>query len=323
MNWKNLTVLVTGGTGSFGKKFVQIMLQKYKPKKIIIFSRDEFKQHQMQQEFDDLSIRYFVGDVRDYSRLRRAFDGVDIVVHAAALKQIPSCEYNPFEAIMTNIIGAKNVIEAAIDCKVKKIIAISTDKAVNPINLYGATKLCAEKMFVQGNSYVGLKNTRFSCVRYGNVLGSRGGIVELFKQQRQHGVVTITDKRMTRFWITLEQGIEFVVKCVEIMQGGEIFIPKLPSMKVVDLAKAICPQCKIKLIGIRPGEKINECLLTDDEARHALEFKDLFVVEPEFSWWVREKLKNGSPLPEGFRYSSDKNKDWITIEKMCNMVKTI
>ena len=323
MNWKNLTVLVTGGTGSFGKKFVQIMLKKYKPKKIIIFSRDEFKQHQMQLEFDDTSIRYFVGDVRDYSRLRRAFDGVDIVVHAAALKQIPSCEYNPFEAVMTNILGAKNVIDAAIDCKVKKIMAISTDKAVNPINLYGATKLCAEKMFVQGNSYVGLKNTRFSCVRYGNVLGSRGGIVELFKRQREKGVVTITDKRMTRFWISLEQGIEFVVKCVEIMQGGEIFIPKLPSMKVVDLAKVICPECKIKLIGIRPGEKINECLLTDDEARHALEFKDFFVIEPEFSWWVREKLKKGKPLLEGFRYTSDKNDDWITMEKMRNIIRTI
>jgi UDP-N-acetylglucosamine 4,6-dehydratase len=323
MNWRNLSVLVTGGTGSFGRKFVEVMLKKYKPKKIIIFSRDEFKQHQMQLEFDDPAIRYFVGDVRDYSRLRRAFDGVDIVVHAAALKQIPSCEYNPFEAVMTNILGAKNVIEAAIDCRVKRIMAISTDKAVNPINLYGATKLCSEKMFVQGNSYVGLKNTRFSCVRYGNVLGSRGGIVELFKRQREKGVVTITDKRMTRFWISLEQGIGFVVKCVEIMQGGEIFIPKLPSMKVVDLAKAVAPECKIKFIGIRPGEKLNECLLTDDEARHALEFKDFFVVEPEFSWWVREKLKKGKPLLEGFRYTSDKNDDWITMEKMRNIIRTI
>jgi len=247
ITWKDSVVLVTGGTGSFGKKFTEMMMTKHHPKKLIIFSRDELKQHDMRQVWSDLSgefpIRYFVGDVRDKERLYRALHGVDIVIHAAALKQVPACEYNPFEAVQTNILGAKNVIDAAIDNGVKRVVALSTDKAVNPINLYGASKLVAEKLFVQGNSYVGGEGTRFSCVRYGNVVGSRGSVIPLFLEQRRRGKLTVTDERMTRFWITLEQGVDFVIRCVESTHGGEIFVPKIPSMKIMDLTKAIAPEC--------------------------------------------------------------------------------
>jgi UDP-N-acetylglucosamine 4,6-dehydratase len=246
IEWKDSVVLITGGTGSFGKKFTEVVLARHRPRNLIIFSREELKQHEMRQVWNDQSpdspIRYFVGDVRDKDRLYRALDGVDLVIHAAALKQVPACEYKPFEAVQTNVLGAKNVIDAAIDRGVKRVVALSTDKAVNPINLYGATKLVAEKLFVQGNSYVGDQGTRFSCVRYGNVVGSRGSVIPLFLKQRSSGTVTVTDKRMTRFWITLEQGVEFVIRCVESMHGGEIFVPKIPSMKIMDLTDAIAPE---------------------------------------------------------------------------------
>lgn len=324
--WNESVVLVTGGTGSFGKKFTEVMLKTHRPKKLIIFSRDELKQHDMRQVWSDLSgeypIRYFVGDVRDKERLYRAFDGVDIVVHAAALKQVPACEYNPFEAVQTNILGAKNVIDAAIDKGVKRVIALSTDKAVNPINLYGASKLVAEKLFVQGNSYVGDEGTRFSCVRYGNVVGSRGSVIPLFVEQRRTGTVTVTDERMTRFWITLEQGVQFVINCAEAMHGGEIFVPKIPSMKIMDLTDAIAPDCEVKINGIRPGEKIHESLLSSDEARYALEFDDKFVVMPMFPWWDKTRWKGGKTLPDEFVYTSDTNDSWLTraeLQKMADL----
>ncbi|MDQ5846632.1 MAG: UDP-N-acetylglucosamine 4,6-dehydratase (inverting), partial [Acidobacteriota bacterium] len=309
--------------GSFGKKFTEAMLTKYRPKKLIIFSRDELKQHDMRQTWSDLSgeypIRYFVGDVRDKERLYRAFDGVDIVIHAAALKQVPACEYNPFEAVQTNILGAKNVIDAAIDKGVKRVVALSTDKAVNPINLYGATKLVAEKLFVQGNSYVGGEATRFSCVRYGNVVGSRGSVIPLFLKQRQSGKVTVTDERMTRFWITLDQGVDFVIRCAESMHGGEIFVPKIPSMKIMDLTDVIAPDCEVSFNGIRPGEKIHESLVSADEARYAREFDDMFVIEPMFPWWDKARLTGGNSLPDGFAYNSDSNSSWLSTEQLRTM----
>lgn len=315
LDWAQSSVLITGGSGSFGKKFVEIILREKRPKRLIVFSRDELKQHEMRQLFSgtaDIPMRYFLGDVRDRDRLYRAFHGVDVVVHAAALKQVPACEYNPFEAVQTNIIGAKNVIDAAIDSGVKRVVALSTDKAVNPVNLYGATKQVAEKLFVQGNSYSGMANTRFSCVRYGNVVGSRGSVIPLFLEQRQTGRVTITDKRMTRFWITLEQGVHFVIRCVELMHGGEVFVPKIPSMKVSDLAEAIAPGCRVEYTGIRPGEKIHEVLIAEDEARNTLEFDDMFVIEPMFPWWGEDHWPGGKPLQEGFKYRSDTNPRWLS-----------
>lgn len=317
----NKTILVTGGTGSFGRKFAEIVLKRYKPKKLIIFSRDEVKQHQMQEQgFNQENLRYFIGNIRDKERLERAFDGVDIVVHAAALKQVPLCEYNPFEAVKTNILGAQNIINAAIDKGVKKIIAVSSDKAVNPVNLYGATKLCAEKIFIQGNSYSGFHGPVFSCVRYGNVIGSRGSVIPIFIEQKKRGALTITDKRMTRFWITLEQGVNFVIRCLESMQGGEIFVPKIPSMKLVDLATAIAPECELREIGIRPGEKLNEALVTAEEARHALEFDDFYLIEPEFPWWKVINWKKGKKLLDGFRYTSGLNNRWLTKEELIGLI---
>ena len=269
IDWENLNLLVTGGTGSFGKKFVEIMLRDYRPNKIIIFSRDELKQHEMRMgSFHDPSLRFFIGDVRDKNRLKRAMREVDVVIHAAALKQVPSCEYNPFEAVKTNILGAQNIIDAAIDCGVKKVVALSTDKAVNPVNLYGATKLCSDKIFIQGNAYTGAQDTSFSCVRYGNVIGSRGSVIPLFVKQRKQGKITITDKRMTRFWLSLEHAVDVVIKALVHMQGGEIFVPKIPSMKIVDLAEAIAPDCDIEIIGIRPGEKLHEILITEEDGRY-------------------------------------------------------
>lgn len=321
--WKNKTILLTGGTGSFGQKFTEIMLKKHKLKAIRIFSRDELKQYEMEKKFNaNPRLRFFIGDIRDANRLERAMDGADIVVHAAALKQVPSCEYNPFEAIKTNILGAENVINAAIDHNIEKVMAISTDKAVNPVNLYGATKMCMEKLFVAANSYVGSKRkTKMSCVRYGNVVGSRGSVIPLFQKQRLSGKITITDKRMTRFWITLEQGVEFVIRCMEDMYGGEVFVPKCPSMKVTDLAKELAPGCKIKFTGIRPGEKIHECLLTEDESRHAVEFGKYFVVIPEYAWWGNTNHRNGKKILKGFRYSSDSNDSWLTFDELRGMVK--
>jgi UDP-N-acetylglucosamine 4,6-dehydratase/5-epimerase len=313
LNWSQESVLVTGGTGSFGKKFVEVMLREYRPHRIAILSRDELKQHEMRVSgFDHPSLRYFIGDVRDPERLKRAFSGVTMVVHAAALKQVPACEYNPFEAIQTNIMGGRNVIDAAIDQGVKRILALSTDKAVNPINLYGATKLCAEKMFVQANAYAGAQNTRFSCARYGNVVGSRGSVIPVLIEQRKRGKITITDPRMTRFWLTLEHGVKFVISCLEQMHGGEIFVPKIPSMRLSDLADTIAPGCEVEYIGIRPGEKLHEVLVSDDESRNTLETEEMFVIQPVHPWWKSENWVHARRLPEGFRYSSDTNDRWLT-----------
>ena len=321
MNWPEQVVLVTGGTGSFGKKFVELMLRDYHPRRLVIFSRDELKQHDMQASgFNHPSLRYFIGDVRDPQRLQRAFAGVTVVVHAAALKQVPACEYNPFEAVQTNIMGGRNVIDAAIDQGVLRILALSTDKAVSPVNLYGATKLCAEKMFVQANAYSGGRETRFSSARYGNVVGSRGSVVPVFLEQRKRGKITVTDPRMTRFWITLEQGVRFVIRCIEEMHGGEIFVPKIPSMKLVDMAEALAPGCQVDYIGIRPGEKLHEVLLSEDEARNTLELDDMFVIQPAHSWWRKENWKAGRPLPDGFRYTSDTNSNWLTAADLFAMV---
>ena len=316
MDWKNQVVLITGGTGSFGKKFVEIMLKDFNPRKIIIFSRDELKQHEMREAgFNQTNLRYFIGDVRDRERLVRAMHDVDIVVHAAALKQVPACEYNPMEAIKTNIIGTSNVVEAALDAGVKKVMALSTDKAVNPVNLYGATKLAAEKLTVQSNAYAAGTATRYSCVRYGNVVGSRGSVVPVFLKQRENGKITITDDRMTRFWLSLEQGVRFVIACLEQMEGGEVFVPKIPSMKVIDLARAIAPQVKVDIIGIRPGEKLHEVLISEDEARNTVELETMFVVQPaEAFWFGYSWQKRGKLLSDSFRYSSDNNAQWLDVE---------
>jgi UDP-N-acetylglucosamine 4,6-dehydratase len=322
MNWKDKTVLITGGTGSFGRKFVEVMLSEHRPAKIIVFSRDELKQHEMRAAgFDGPTLRYFIGDVRDRLRLRRAMHDVDIVVHAAALKQVPACEYNPIEAIMTNIMGARNVVEAALDTGVERVMALSTDKAVNPINLYGATKLAAEKLFVQSNAYAGGTGTRFACVRYGNVLGSRGSVVPVFRRQRPGGRITITDERMTRFWLAIEQGVRFTIAAIERMQGGEVFVPKIPSMRVVDLAKAIAPEAELEFIGIRPGEKLHEVLISEDESRHTLELDDMFVVEPPGALWFGHSWEDEGHRPdEGFRYASDTNKTWLSLEELQDLI---
>lgn len=316
------SVLVTGGTGSFGRGFAETVLEHYHPERLIIFSRDELKQHEMRLSgFDHRSLRYFIGDVRDGERLYRAFSGVDTVIHAAALKQVPACEYNPFEAVQTNIVGAKNVIDAAIDQGVKKVMAISTDKAVNPINLYGATKLCAEKMMVQANAYSGAGGTKFSVCRYGNVVGSRGSVVPLFLKQRQNGTITVTDSRMTRFWITLEQGVRFVIQGIEQMQGGEVFVPKIPSMNIMDLVKAMAADCEVEYVGIRPGEKLHEVLVSEDEARHAVELDDTYIIQPTHAWWGAKRWAEAKPLPEGFSFASDTNSLWLSIEELRSLIE--
>lgn len=316
MNLNDKVILVTGGTGSFGRKFAEVVLSCSTPKKLIIFSRDELKQSEMQRQFAGHNLRYFIGDVRDLDRLRLAMRSVDVVVHAAALKQVPACEYNPFEAVKTNIMGASNVISAAIDAGVRKVLAISTDKAVNPINLYGATKLCAEKLFVQGNAYAGEADTRFSCARYGNVVGSRGSVLPLFIEQRINGAVTVTDERMTRFWMTLQQGVEFVLRCLDIMHGGEVFVPKIPSMRVMDLVGAIAPGCRVTFTGIRPGEKVHESLVSEDEAHHTCELDDLYVIKPVHPWYSVDHWANARVLPEGFRFSSDCNDRWLGVDEL-------
>lgn len=298
-------ILVTGGTGSFGQQFVATVLKISRPEAVRVYSRDELKQHQMRERFGDRApVRLLIGDVRDKERLYRAMRGVDVVVHAAALKQVPSCEYNPFEAVKTNVIGAANVIDAAIDCGAQRVLALSTDKAVNPVNLYGATKLCAEKLFVQSNAYAGMNGTRFSCARYGNVVASRGSVIPLFLKQRVNGDLTVTDRRMTRFWITLEQGVEFVLRCLHVMHGGEIFVPKIPATTLMDLVEAIAPECAVRFTGIRPGEKLHELLVSPDEAWHTLEFPDKFIIQPAHPWWRVENWKDGKPVPDGFAYSS-------------------
>ena len=312
IDWSQKTVLITGGSGSFGNKFVEIMVNELHPRKLIVFSRDEMKQDQMRKKFPDTGdspLRYFIGDVRDKDRLYRALDGVDIVVHAAALKQVVACEYNPIEAVKTNVYGAENLIDAAIDRGVEKVLALSTDKAVNPINLYGATKLCAERLFVQANAYSGSHPTRFGCVRYGNVIGSRGSVIPLFIEQRKTGRITITDPEMTRFWITLEQGVRFVIDSIQRMGGGEVMVPKLPTMNIVDLADAIAPDCEAETIGIRPGEKIHEQLISVDDARITLELADSFVIPPLSFQWNRKAWGDAFPVSADFRYSSD-DKAW-------------
>jgi UDP-N-acetylglucosamine 4,6-dehydratase len=325
MDWNDKKVLVTGGTGSFGRKFIEVMMESYHPARLIVYSRDELKQHEMRTSgLDHPNLRYFIGDVRDLPRLKRAFNGVDIVVHAAALKQVPACEYNPMEAIKTNILGSSNVVDAALDAGVKKVLALSTDKAVNPVNLYGATKLAAEKLMIQSNAYAGGRQTRFSCVRYGNVVGSRGSVVPLFIQQREKGEITLTDERMTRFWISLDQGVHFVIRCIEQMQGGEVFVPKIPSMKMVDLAKAIAPDAEIKIIGIRPGEKLHEVLISEDEARGTVELDDMFVVQPAAALWFGHSWSQvGQALPDGYHYASDNNNEWLSLEEIQEMVSPI
>lgn len=318
MGIRGKSILITGGTGSFGRAFVAAAL-KLRPKRLVVFSRDEYKQHQMQGQFRDKAMRYFIGDVRDGERLRRAMHGIDVVVHAAALKQVPAIEYNPFEAVKTNVIGAENVINAAIDAGVSRVVALSSDKAVNPINMYGATKLCADKMFVAGNAYAGATRASFSVVRYGNVIGSRGSVVELFKKLRETGTVPVTDARMTRFWITLEQGVKLVLSAIDDMKGGEIFVPKIPSMRILDLVKAVAPGCKVKIVGIRPGEKLHEALLTEDDATHTVEQATRYVILPEFLAATRGRPA-GKRVPAGFRYSSDTNTSWLTVRELAKIV---
>jgi UDP-N-acetylglucosamine 4,6-dehydratase len=323
MNWDNQVVLLTGGTGSFGKKFTEIALRELNPKKLIIFSRDELKQFEMRRRFDDPRLRFFIGDVRDAERLRRAMGGVDVVVHAAALKQVPACEYNPIEAVKTNVHGAENIINAALDTGVKKVLALSTDKAANPVNLYGATKLVAEKLFVQANAYSGHSPTRFACVRYGNVVGSRGSVVPVFLEQRKHGKVTVTDERMTRFWLTLEQGVQFVIDCIGRMQGGEVFIPKIPSTTIMDLVSAIAPDCDTEFVGIRPGEKLHEVLISEDESRQAIELPDMYVIQPAHPWWEVGNYSEGKPLPDGFRYASNVNSWNLSVQEVRDLLEKV
>lgn len=321
------SILVTGGTGSFGKKFIHKVLEKYNPKRLIVYSRDELKQFEMQQQFNSSCMRYFLGDVRDKDRLMRAMYQVDYVVHAAAIKQVPAAEYNPMECIKTNINGAQNVIDAAITCGVKKVIALSTDKAANPVNLYGATKLCADKLFTAANNFVGDRATRFSVVRYGNVVGSRGSVVPFFKKLRDEGAdyLPITDERMTRFWLKLDDAVKFVFKSFQRMHGGEIFIPKLPSMRVVDLAKAIAPKLPTKIIGIRPGEKLHEVMCPADIYYDTLEFEDHFVIMPsvKFSsveYEVDALGEKGHHVPDGFDYNSGTNSHFLTVEELREMI---
>jgi len=317
-------ILITGGTGSFGKKFAEIVLAEYSPAKLIIYSRDELKQYEMKEQFSKYAnIRYFIGDVRDKERLMRAFAGVDFVVHAAALKQVPAMEYNPTEAIKTNINGAMNIIETALDKGVKKIVALSTDKACNPINLYGATKLCSDKLFVAANSYASVSGPRFSVVRYGNVVGSRGSVVPFFQKKIAEGTLPITDPEMTRFWITLEQGVRFVIKAFERMTGGELFVPKIPSMNIMDLAKAIGPDCKTSVVGIRPGEKLHEVMISEDDARNTKELDDCYVIQPAFHWWDANSHAAGKDVPNDFRYSSDINQQWLKVDELREIVKNL
>ncbi|WP_096015549.1 UDP-N-acetylglucosamine 4,6-dehydratase (inverting) [Campylobacter lanienae] len=330
--FNNKNILITGGTGSFGKKYTKILLENYKPNKIIIYSRDELKQYEMAQEFNSSIMRYFIGDVRDESRLNTAMNGVDFVIHAAAMKHVPIAEYNPMECIKTNIHGAQNVINASIKNRVEKVIALSTDKACNPVNLYGATKLASDKLFIAANNIVGLAPTRFSVVRYGNVVGSRGSVVPLFKKLIENGAkeLPITDERMTRFWITLEDGVKFVLKNFERMQGGELFIPKIPSMKITDLAATLAPNLPTKIIGIRPGEKLHEIMISADDALHSLEFSDHYVIMPSIKFYDKQadfainKLgEKGYSVSSEFEYRSDNNTQWLDEKSLKDMIERI
>ena len=326
----NKNILITGGTGSFGKKFIKTILGKYKPNKVIIYSRDELKQFELQQELPGNiypAMRYFIGDVRDYHRLKMAMNGVDTVIHAAALKQVPACEYNPFEAVKTNIIGAQNVIDASISCGIKKVIALSTDKAAAPINLYGATKLASDKLFISANNYSGMQNIKFSVVRYGNVMGSRGSVIPLFQKKAKKGVIPITDARMTRFNITLQEGVDFVLRSLDKMWGGEIFIPKIPSYKILDVAKAIAPEAKHEIIGIRPGEKLHEEMITETDALNSVEFEEYFVILPSTELWDIDKFREesnssvGEMCEYGFSYNSGTNKNFLNVTDLKDLIK--
>ncbi len=323
------SILVTGGTGSFGKMFIKTVIEKYPNfERIVVFSRDELKQFEMahQEPYNDKRVRYFIGDVRDQQRLYRAFDGIDIVIHAAALKQIPACEYNPFEAVRTNVFGAENVISAAIDRNVKRVVALSTDKACAPVNLYGATKLCSDKLFIAGNSYVGKHETKFAVVRYGNVAGSRGSVIPFFRNLINSGAkeLPITDSRMTRFWLRLEEAVDLVMTALNEMQGGEIFVRKIPSMRVVDLAQALAPEMPLKDIGIRPGEKIHEMMITKEDARHTLELEKYYIIAPEFAFWkANANFPNSKSVAEDFEYSSGNNTWWLNVEQLKEELKNI
>ena len=320
-NIKNSKILITGGCGSFGQKFTEIVLKEYNPKSIRIYDNRELAEVEMERKFNDSRLRFFIGDVRNKKRLNRAMKGVDIVVHAAALKHVLICEYNPIEAVKTNIDGAISVIDAAIDNEVEKIMTVSTDKAAYPANLYGATKMVAEKLFVQANSYSGGKKPIFSCSRYGNFVGSSGSVVPLFFEQKKNGEITITDEKMTRFWITLEQGVKFVIQSINNMKGGEIFVPKIPSVKILDIAEVIAPQVKRKIIGIRPGEKLHEILLTEEEAKYAKEFENYFIIMPPLPFWNNtSNHKSGKLLPDGFVYSSNANKKWVAQKELKDLI---
>ena len=316
MSLDGASVLVTGGTGSFGQAFIQRLFAAHRPARVIVYSRDELKQYEMQQRFPQDEVRFFIGDVRDLDRLKMALNGVEFVVHAAALKQVPAAEYNPIECIKTNIIGAENVINACIERGVTKVIALSTDKAVSPINLYGATKLCADKLFIAANHLSGREGTRFAVVRYGNVIGSRGSVVPFFKERGKTGKLPVTDRRMTRFWIRLEEGAKFVERSLGLMHGGEVFVPKIPSMRITDLATAICADCEHEIVGIRPGEKLHEMLITRDDAINTLEFDDYFVIQPAIRYWQNSEITNyggvqGSRVTEDFEYASNTNDRWL------------
>jgi UDP-N-acetylglucosamine 4,6-dehydratase len=321
------SILITGGTGSFGRQLARTVLERFSPRRVIIFSRDELKQLEMQQapEFQHEALRFFIGDVRDRERLAQALRDVDVIVHAAALKQVPAAEYNPFEVVKTNIIGAENLIDVAIERGVQRVVALSTDKACNPVNFYGATKLCSDKLFIAGNAYTGKRASRFSVVRYGNVVGSRGSVIPLFLRQRGTGTLHITHEEMTRFWITLQQGVDFVLDSLERMQGGELFVPKIPSMRITDLARAVAPDCQQKVIGIRPGEKLHEVMISEDDSRLTIDMGSYYVVEPQFSWWSPdyEAYARGRPVPEGFRYSSDRNDRWLSADELMGMIRPL
>jgi UDP-N-acetylglucosamine 4,6-dehydratase/5-epimerase len=322
MDLAGATILLTGGTGSFGTAFISHVVEQWSDATVRVYSRDELKQSELRAQFGDRQLRFFIGDVRDRSRMTRAAQGADVMIHAAAMKQVPACEYNPFEAVRTNVLGSQHIVDAAIDARVPKVVALSTDKAVNPVNLYGATKLCAEKIVVQGNAYAAQSSTRLSCVRYGNVVGSRGSVVPLFRQQAATGRLTITDERMTRFWITLPQAVDLVLFALENMAGGEVFIPKIPSMKVVDLAEAIAPGLPYDIIGIRPGEKLHEVLVTADESRHTINAGEVYVVVPEHPWWeMHPRWVTGKPVDEGFVYSSDNNDWWLSANDLAALVQ--
>jgi UDP-N-acetylglucosamine 4,6-dehydratase len=320
---RGTSLLITGGTGSFGKRFVATALERLQLKRLVVLSRDELKQYEMQQRLDAPHLRYFLGDVRDPDRLHRAFEGIDVVVHAAALKQVPAAEYNPFEAVKTNIIGAENIVNAAIDHGVKRVIALSTDKAANPINVYGATKLCSDKLFIAGNVYSGARETRFAVVRYGNVVGSRGSVIPFFLSRKKTGLLPITDPRMTRFWITLQKGVDFVIDCIERMAGGELFVPKIPSMNIMDLAAAIAPECKHEMVGIRPGEKLHEVMVPEDDARNTVMLDDRYVILPVADWSWLDHYKHMKRCPEGFRYASDTNDQWLSREQLVAMLEHV